>query len=216
MIIVVDVDGVLAKSPQKPANDMAVAFDMLAAQGHALYACTGTGYDEISAQVSNCSFDGIFSDSGALLNGSPHSFTPEPVPVPLIGGGQREFRVVKRQYGLYLDFSHKIGRARFIRFIEGSGIRKRVQAIAKTIYPEYQFLIGGQVSIDVLTKGKECAIEYLRDVYPHEKIMYIGDRCYEGGNDYLAFKAADIGIQINDISQTLPLFRLMLGKYNYM
>ncbi len=53
-------------------------------------------------------------------------------------------------------------------------------------FPEYDFSLGGKISIDIVQRGygKEQIALYLRNKYPQDKIIFIGDRVVEGGNDY--------------------------------
>lgn len=51
--------------------------------------------------------------------------------------------------------------------------------------------IGGMISIDIFPKGfsKVRCLKYLKSSY--EEIHFVGDRCYEGGNDYEIYQATN-------------------------
>ena len=53
-------------------------------------------------------------------------------------------------------------------------------------YPDYDFECGGNISLDIIPKGcgKSQIAHHLRKLYPDDKIIFMGDRTYEGGNDY--------------------------------
>ena len=53
-------------------------------------------------------------------------------------------------------------------------------------YPAYDFECGGNISLDIIPKGcgKGQIAHRLRQKYPNDKIIFLGDRTYAGGNDY--------------------------------
>lgn len=52
---------------------------------------------------------------------------------------------------------------------------------------DLSFSIGGQISIDIFPKNwdKTYCLQFLKDKY--QRIIFIGDKTYEGGNDYEIF-----------------------------
>ena len=48
-------------------------------------------------------------------------------------------------------------------------------------YPEVEFSIGGEISIDIYPKGKDKS-QVLNDI--DGETIFFGDRCIEGGNDF--------------------------------
>jgi len=54
---------------------------------------------------------------------------------------------------------------------------------------DISFSIGGQISIDIFPKNwdKTYCLKFLKDKY--DKIIFIGDKTYEGGNDYEIFNS---------------------------
>lgn len=64
--------------------------------------------------------------------------------------------------------------------------RLSIQKILSEKYPQYEFECGGNISLDIIPKGcgKGQIAHHLRNEYPDEKIIFMGDRTYEGGNDY--------------------------------
>jgi len=56
-------------------------------------------------------------------------------------------------------------------------------------YPDIEFAIGGQISIDVYPKGKDKS-QVLNDM--EGEVFFYGDSCQEGGNDYSIYSKLDI------------------------
>ena len=56
----------------------------------------------------------------------------------------------------------------------------------RSFFPQYDISIVGSISIDITPKGfgKEQIARHLRENYPNEKLVFFGDRTFEGGNDY--------------------------------
>lgn len=53
-------------------------------------------------------------------------------------------------------------------------------------YPALEITLGGAISVDITPKGcgKGQIAHHLRNKYPSEKIIFLGDRTMPGGNDY--------------------------------
>jgi len=64
--------------------------------------------------------------------------------------------------------------------------RLEIQKILSEKYPQYDFECGGNISLDIIPKGcgKGQIAHHLREHYPYDLIIFMGDRTYEGGNDY--------------------------------
>ena len=78
------------------------------------------------------------------------------------------------------------------RYYEWDKINKEREFICKKVEKEFPFLeasIGGEISIDIYPKGKNKA-QVLDEV--NGPIIFFGDRCEEGGNDYPIVKRLEI------------------------
>lgn len=68
--------------------------------------------------------------------------------------------------------------------------RRSIVKILQSKFPELEFKIGGQISIDIfpLGKDKSYALKYLEKSksIKVEDMVYFGDKCTEQGNDYSA------------------------------
>ena len=81
--------------------------------------------------------------------------------------------------------------------------REDIVAYIKGLYPEFEVSIGGQISVDIYPTGKNKAqvIEKLRTVHGEDvEMIFVGDRCVPGGNDWPLAQALD------------PLLRIVTGK----
>ena len=84
--------------------------------------------------------------------------------------------------------------------------RRKMQAALDTLIPEFSVRLGGATSIDVTQHGidKAYGIRKLRDVLhiAIEKMIYIGDAVFPGGNDYPAKEAGALCIAVKDPHET--------------
>ena len=78
-------------------------------------------------------------------------------------------------------------------FLEYNKEHKILELIRKKILDEFEkdgvyVSIGGQISIDVFPIGwdKTYCLQFIDDLY--QDIHFIGDKCYEGGNDFEIYK----------------------------
>jgi phosphomannomutase len=69
-----------------------------------------------------------------------------------------------------------------------NGERKRIVKTLSTKYPELEFSIGGEISIDIYPKGKDKS-QILSDM--SGETIFFGDSCHKNGNDYRIAKKAD-------------------------
>ncbi len=76
--------------------------------------------------------------------------------------------------------------------------RENIQKFLSHKYPQYDFVLGGSISMDIVKKGcgKGQVARHLRNLYPDEKIMFLGDKTFPGGND---FELAD---ELNKMTNT--------------
>ena len=64
--------------------------------------------------------------------------------------------------------------------------REKIKEELIKTFSDYDVAIGGMISMDITPKGcgKEQVAKKLRNLYPKEKIIFFGDKTFEGGNDY--------------------------------
>ena len=79
-------------------------------------------------------------------------------------------------------------RQQYFEYDKKTGEREKIAKVIKDGWPELDAVIGGQISIDIVPKGKDKSqvldvIKQERLVQP-DKYIFLGDRIEEGGNDY--------------------------------
>ncbi len=76
-------------------------------------------------------------------------------------------------------------REKYYRWDKENLERKNIVRQLEKDFPDLDFRIGGQISIDIQPKGynKSQASKYVRESY-EGRIVYFGDKCGKGGNDY--------------------------------
>jgi HAD superfamily hydrolase (TIGR01484 family) len=84
--------------------------------------------------------------------------------------------------------------------------RKKIKSILDPLLPDFSVNLGGSTSIDITKPGidKAYGIRKLRDILkiPIEKMLYVGDALFPGGNDYPARSTGADCIQVRDPDET--------------
>ena len=93
--------------------------------------------------------------------------------------------------------------------------RQKIVEIMQTKIPRYDIRIGGTTSIDVTRRGvnKAYGIRKLEDYLKltPEKIVFVGDKLMQGGNDYPARATGVDCIQVKGPEETKELIRRWLA-----
>jgi len=78
-------------------------------------------------------------------------------------------------------------RKRYAAYDGATGERERIRDILINKFPDLDVAIGGQISLDIFPRGndKSQSVHYLLQ-QSHDQIIFVGDRCEEGGNDFAA------------------------------
>ena len=214
-VYIFDVDGTLTPSRQRMTKDFARFFEEWSKR-NPFYLVTGSDIEKMDEQVPDVFMErteGIFTCGGnELWRFDPHivnfpfdrvyqnKFKPPETLLTYLGelirfsetpvmstnhrenrGSLLNFSVVGRDCTLeerqqYFEWDNKVGERREI-----------AEYITKT-WPKLDAVIGGQISIDIVPKGKDKSqvldvIKQERLVQP-DKYIFLGDRIEEGGNDY--------------------------------
>lgn len=76
--------------------------------------------------------------------------------------------------------------------------REKIKQELSALFPEYDFSVGGMISMDIVQKGcgKGQIALHLRQQFPEEEIIFFGDKTFEGGNDY------ELACQLNKMDNT--------------
>ena len=84
--------------------------------------------------------------------------------------------------------------------------RKKIKAVLDTLIPEFSVHLGGATSVDVTKCGvdKGYGIRKLREILhiAIERMVFVGDAVFPGGNDYPAKEAGALSIEVKDPHET--------------
>jgi HAD superfamily hydrolase (TIGR01484 family) len=93
--------------------------------------------------------------------------------------------------------------------------RKTIKAVLDTLIPEFSVRLGGATSIDVTKQGidKGYGIRKLRDVLhiAINKMLFIGDAVFPGGNDFPAKEAGALTIAVKDPHETKRVIEAIIA-----
>jgi len=92
--------------------------------------------------------------------------------------------------------------------------RARIAEFINHNYPDYDATVGGSISIDIIKSGQDKGqtVAHLKE-HGARKIVFVGDRCFPGGNDYgiiRELKTSDLAFEWYNVSgpkETLSLLR---------
>ena len=124
--------------------------------------------------------------------------------------GMINFSVVGRAAG-------KMERDRYSDWDLENKERESVCRFVRNKYKDLDVSVGGQISIDINPKGnnKSQASKWIRNEFQPDEIVFFGDKCHKGGNDYdicLDLKENKDGIFWN-VSGPDETFRVLENKY---
>jgi len=195
-----DVDGTLTPS-RLPIDKKFEEFFLKWMEGKNVYLVTGSDKDKTIEQVgekiwnkaTRCyqSCGNAVYENGKLIKENKFKLEPD-LQFVLVESlvktkwSQRYGNHIEERIGL-INFS-TIGRqcpqdARMAYDLwdQKNGERKRICKRINKEFPKLEATIGGQISIDIHPKGQDKS-QILNDV--EGEIMFFGDRCEPGGNDY--------------------------------
>lgn len=93
--------------------------------------------------------------------------------------------------------------------------RERVQSILQAKIPEFDIRVGGSTSVDITRRGVNKAygirkIEKILNI-PADKILFIGDALFRGGNDYPARSTGVDCVQVKGPEEVKRMIREWLA-----
>lgn len=202
-----DIDGTLTQPTQPMSEDIARPFYEWC-WNKKFYLATGSDWEGIKRQIKPCLLkeaDGIFSCSGSqyFSDGIENEhirmeWTP---PSDLIRffedkllhsnyperwGSHLVHRIGMLNFSIPGRSSNLEQRLRYFNWDAASGERAKILEEARKRFPDLEFHVGGQISIDCYPTGwnKSRVIKYLREWHPDCKMVYFGDKLSPGGNDH--------------------------------
>ena len=237
MIYMFDMDGTLTPARKPMEEDFAKCF-LPWLQKNKAFIVTGSDIAKVLEQLPSDvvnAFSGIYCAMGNDLwrKGDfvyHHDFVPEP---ELLADLENYRLTSAYPYSLFPNYLEKrtgmvnfsiLGRdcpyaerERYGSWDKTAGERLRIQKELSRRYPQYDFVLGGSISIDITKKGcgKGQVASHLRGEYPEEEITFFGDKTLPGGNDYelaaaLRLLPATKVVQVNspdDVLTYLELYR---------
>ncbi len=230
---VFDVDGTLTEPREEITNEM---FDLFSSwsKDKQCFVSTGSDFEKTKEQIGqktlNC-FDLIFccmgnetrnssgeitrrvnfileeelkSDLGKFLSESTFSYRTGNHIEPRTG--MVNFSVVGRNASMEQ-------RKDYSKWDNTQGERKAIANFINNKYPEMEASIGGSISIDIIKKGydKGQIIHLLKDMGA-QKLVYVGDKCFPGGNDYgvvRELKKSDLAFEWYNVSGPKDTLKLI-------
>lgn len=87
--------------------------------------------------------------------------------------------------------------------------RKKIIEDLKLKLPEFEILIGGNTTIDILPKGfnKGVGLKHLLEKFNYSisDMIFVGDAIFPGGNDYPAFEAGIESLKVSGPEETAKI-----------
>jgi len=206
MIYLFDMDGTLTPARLPMTKDFARKFIPWLKTNKA-YIATGSDFSKVEEQMPldvinaftgiYCSMGNVFWQKGSTIY--KKDITPEK---ELLDDLEYFRKNTKYPYALFDNHIEKrIGmvnfsilgrnctynaRIKYKEWDDASGERKAIQKKLQQKYLQYDFSLGGNISIDIVPKGcgKGQIAHHLREQFPRERVVFFGDRTFPSGNDY--------------------------------
>lgn len=203
-----DVDGTL--TPSRSLMDETFRKEFLDfASKHDVCLVTGSDYPKTLEQVGQevidaCSF--VFNCCGNEVRTKDHiryQSTWKPGGTLLLaleyekrksGFSVRTGKHIENRVGM-INFSvvgrnaDKVQRAMYIEWDNATNERVNIASRLWKLFPEIDCVIAGETGLDIYPKGKDKS--QVRE-WIENKLVFFGDRCEYGGNDYPLAKVADV------------------------
>ena len=212
-VYIFDVDGTLTPSRRRMTKEFARFFDEWSKR-HTFYLVSGSDIEKIDEQLPEIIMeraDGIFTCGGnELWKFDPHivnfpfdriyrnKFKPPETLLTYLGELIRfsdtpvQSTNHRENRGSLLNFS-VVGRdctleerAQYFEWDNEVGERREIAEYITRTWPELDAVIGGQISIDIVPKGKDKSqiLKHIQEKENADRYIFMGDRIEEGGNDY--------------------------------
>ena len=205
-VYVFDMDGTLTPARLPMTAEFAIHFYEWQ-KNHKSFIATGSDLKKVGEQLPPSiiqSFSGIYSSMGNVLTAKDElvykrDFKPEKELLDKLEYYRQNTTYPGELYHNYIE--QRIGminfsvlgrncpheeRNKYSVWDKVSGERQRLADELRAVFPQYDISIGGSISMDITPKGfgKGQIAQHLRQRYPDEKVIFFGDRTFEGGNDY--------------------------------
>ena len=235
-IFVFDLDGTLTP-PRLPMSEDFEKFFISWSKDKKCFIATGSDFKKVTEQMSEIAmnaFEGIYCSMGNVLwqKGNVVYKNEFKADVKLFEMLENYRSSTKYPYPLFDNYIEKrdgminfsvLGRdcpyherERYYAYDKEHKEREKIKNELMSFFPELDIAIGGMISMDITPKGcgKEQVAQKLREKYPDEKIIFFGDKTFEGGNDYsLALAVLELGtssvVQVSGPDETKEILKNM-------
>lgn len=210
-IYVFDMDGTLTPARQPMQKDFSFRF-LPWLKTNLAYIAAGSNYEKLTEQLPPdivSSFSGIFSSMGNVYHQKGQEVYKNEIKLDkeMLKALERFRKSTTYDGKLYSNYMElRPGMLNFSilgrncpfsereKYHEWDNIHHEREKIAKYMndnFKDYDFSLGGKISIDIVPRGfgKEQIAHVIRKNHPNDKIIFIGDRVVEGGNDYTLAQA---------------------------
>lgn len=201
-----DMDGTLTPPRQPMMAEFAIQFYEWQ-KTHKSFIATGSDFAKVKEQLPPSvirSFKGIYSSMGNVLTAQENviyqkEFSPEKELIVKLEEYRKNTEYPGELYDNYIEVRPGMvnfsvlgrncpyeERNKYSLWDKTSHEREHIASELKKMFPQYDISIGGSISMDITPKGcgKEQIAHHLRESYQQEKIVFFGDKTFEGGNDY--------------------------------
>lgn len=205
-IYIFDMDGTITPARLPMTEDFAQRFEPWCAS-HSTFIATGSDFKKVQEQLSPAvinAFSGIYCSMGNILWAKGQElYRNDFAPLPSLLQKLEEYRNNTAYPGPLFDnfIEPRVGminfsvlgrdcpyeeRLKYGAWDNEHHERLKIKQELQALYPDYDFAVGGTISIDITPKGKgkEQIAKHLRASYPDEELIFFGDRTLPGGNDY--------------------------------
>ncbi len=205
-IFVFDMDATLTP-PRLPMTASFAARFLPWQLAHASYIATGSDYKKVTEQLPSSvikAFRGIYCSMGNVFMAKGQEiyrkdFIPTEALISSLESFLQETRYSGRLYPNHIE--RRVGmvnfsilgrscpyeaRLKYSAWDKKTHERISIQKALEDKFPELEISVGGEISIDITPRGygKGQIAHHIRESYPNEEIIFIGDRTEPGGNDY--------------------------------
>ncbi len=205
-IYIFDMDGTLTPARKPMTENFAKVF-LPWLENNCAYIATGSDFEKLEEQMPQGvinAFAGIYCSMGneCWRKGAfeyQNDLVLEPELIEKLENYRQNSQYPHERFPNYIE--KRIGMVNFsvlgrdcpyearLQYAEWDGSfgeREKIQAELAAQYPQYDFLLGGNISIDIVKKecGKGQIGRDLRQKFPHAKLIFFGDKTFPGGNDY--------------------------------
>tara|TARA_B100000085_G_scaffold235775_1_gene224152 strand:- start:4181 stop:4936 length:756 start_codon:yes stop_codon:yes gene_type:complete len=229
-----DVDGTLTEPRVKVKNSFAKEF-VAWAKNKQLFISSGSDYDKISEQITKemlATFKNLFCCMGNEVRGEKGKVISKSqfiIPDELNDdlsqilqnsafsyrtGNHLEFRTGMLNFSIVGRNATSTQREEYLKWDTFHKERSKIADFINRKYPTLEASVGGSISIDIIELGcdKGQTIHFLENAGA-KKVVFVGDRCYPGGNDYgiiRELKKSNLAFewyQVENPQETLALLR---------